>query len=125
LFGYLGTLIFAFMPIAGDLSKSKVKAIVFKIRLDHLLHFGAYLLICLYYLAGKLFGYRLFETKSLLKFLIIVLLLAIVTEGVQLWVPERKFNPFELLTNVSGIAVGSIFVLLEEARRSPKGETSE
>ncbi|MBN1134900.1 MAG: VanZ family protein, partial [Methanosarcinaceae archaeon] len=105
-FGYTAALLVAFLPIAGDLSKTKVHTFLFEIRLDHLLHFGAYLLICLFYLAGIKLGYRLFNTRSFLKFIFAVLLLATITELVQLWVPARSFNPFDLLANVAGVAAG-------------------
>jgi len=35
-----------------------------------------------------------------------MLVLAIITELVQLWVPERVFNVFDLISNVSGVIVG-------------------
>jgi len=35
-----------------------------------------------------------------------VLFLAIITELVQLWVPERAFNVFDLLSNVAGVVAG-------------------
>ena len=104
-FGYAATLLVAFLPIAGNLSKTRIN-VLFEISLDHLLHFTAYLLICLYYLAGMKLGYRLFSTKPLFKFIIAVLLLAAVTEVVQLWVPARAFNPFDLVANVAGLAAG-------------------
>ena len=122
-FGYTATLLTAFLPIAGNLSKTKVNALVFDIRLDHLLHFGAYLLLyaepyaersrsgveaCLYYLAGRKPGYGLFSTKPLMKFVMAVLLLAVVTEVVQLWVPARAFNPFDLVANVAGLTAGGV-----------------
>ncbi len=116
MFGYTVTLLTAFLPIAGNLSKIKVHALVFEIRLDHLLHFGAYLLICIYYLAGLKLGYRLFKSKPLLKFVLAVLLLAIVTEVVQLWVPARAFNPFDLVANVAGLAAGVGVILVEDRK---------
>ena len=114
-FDYLATTLVAFLPIAGNLSKTRVN-VLFEIRLDHLLHFGAYLLICIYYLAGKILGYRLFKTKSLLKFIIAVLILAVVTEVVQLWVPARSFNPFDLVANVVGVVFGMVTILIEDQR---------
>ncbi len=35
-----------------------------------------------------------------------MLFLAIITELVQLWVPERAFNVFDLLSNVAGVVAG-------------------
>ncbi|MBN1183515.1 MAG: VanZ family protein [Bacteroidales bacterium] len=116
-FGYLATLLVALLPIAGDLSKFHVGPPSFEIRLDHLLHFGAYLLICLYYLAGHKLGYRLFREKPLLKFVLVVLLLTTVTELVQLWVPARAFNPFDLLANVAGLAVGVGVIVICHGKR--------
>lgn len=122
--GYTATLLTAFLPIAGDLSKTRVHALAFDIRLDHLLHFGAYLLICLYYLAGRKPGYRLFKSNPLMKFVMAVLMLATVTEVVQLWVPERAFNPFDLLADLTGVAVGTVGILIEDRRSKIKSPRS-
>ncbi|MBN2764475.1 MAG: VanZ family protein [Bacteroidales bacterium] len=104
--GYLAILITAFIPVAGSLNRVKVGRGIFEIRLDHLLHIAAYFLICLYYLFGQRKGLMLFKKNSLLKFILLILLLATVSEVVQLWVPGRAFNPADLLANVTGILLG-------------------
>ncbi len=38
-----------------------------------------------------------------MKFILLILFLAIITELVQLWIPARKFNVFDLLSNVAGL----------------------
>ena len=48
----------------------------------------------------------LFDINPLREFIILVLVLAIITELVQLWVPERVFNVFDLISNVSGVIAG-------------------
>ena len=60
----------------------------------------------MYYLFGIRSGFTLFEKKSLLKFILLVLFLGIITEVVQLWVPERAFNVFDLVSNVAGVIAG-------------------
>lgn len=98
--------IMTFLPISGNLNKIKIGPETFQIRLDHLLHFFVYFLICMYYLFGILKNINLFEKNSLRKFVLVIMLLAMVTEVVQLWVPERTFNVFDLVSNVVGLLIG-------------------
>jgi len=116
--GYLAVLVFAFLPIAGDISKIKIGPPSFKMQLDQLLHFVVYFLICMYYLFGKRMGFQLFRSNPQLKFVLAILLLATVTEFVQIWVPERSFNVFDWVANVSGIVVGVGVISRRLARRS-------
>jgi VanZ family protein len=110
-------LITAFLPVPGNLNKIKLGPESFRIRLDHLLHFAVYFMICLYYLAGQMRGFYLFSANSLIKFILLILFLAVVTELVQLWVPKRAFNVFDLVSNVGGIIVGLGVVAMAQRRR--------
>ena len=104
--GYVAVLVAAFVPVAGALNRIHLGPEAFSIRLDHLLHFVAYFLICMYFLAGKMTGLSLFKNRSLTKFIMLVLFLAVITETVQLWVPSRVFNVFDLVANIAGVAAG-------------------
>ncbi|HRC88532.1 MAG TPA: VanZ family protein [Bacteroidales bacterium] len=104
--GYVAVLIVAFIPVAGELNRIKIGPGAFKIRLDFLLHFAAYFLICLYYLAGMKLGLSLFSSNPLKKFILLIIFMAVITEVVQLWVPQRAFNVFDMVANVAGVAVG-------------------
>lgn len=105
--GYLAVLTTSFITLDGvSLDKIKIGPEVFRIRLDFLLHFVVYLLICMYYLAGRWKDLSLFASNPLIKFILLLLFLAIVTELIQIWVPERAFNVFDLVANVAGIVVG-------------------
>jgi len=73
--GYAVTLMVACLPISGDLSKIKFGVPSFEIRLDHLLHFGAYFLICLYFIYGRKNGLELFKKKPLKNFIVAVTIL--------------------------------------------------
>lgn len=111
-------MIMTIIPLKGvSLNKITIGLDVFRIRLDFLLHFIVYFLICLYYLAGWKNGVSLFAANSLFKFILLVLFLAIVTELVQLWVPERAFNVFDLVSNIGGVIVGLVIVRLVQRRR--------
>jgi glycopeptide antibiotics resistance protein len=60
----------------------------------------------MYYLFGLRKGFALFEKNSLLKFVLTILFLATITEIIQLWVPMRSFNVFDLVSNVVGMIIG-------------------
>lgn len=114
--GYTAVLLTAFISIAGNFSRIKLGPEVFQVRLDHLLHLFVYFLICIYYLFGLRNGFALFETNTLRKFLLLVLFLATVTEVVQLWVPERAFNVFDLISNVAGVTIGAGVIRMAQRR---------
>lgn len=104
--GYIAVLITTFLPIGFRVDKFRFGPDAFAIRSDHLLHFAVYLLICLFYLLGARRGLKLFDINPLRKFMVMILLLAIVTELAQLWVPSRAFNVFDGVANVAGVVAG-------------------
>jgi VanZ family protein len=104
--GYFAVLATTFIPYAGEFNKIKIGTEAFHIRLDHLLHLLVYFLISMFYLFGMRKGLELFKGKSLLKFVLLILFLAILTEVIQLWIPERSFNVFDIISNVTGLAIG-------------------
>ena len=108
--GYVAVLIATFLPVKGGLNKIQIGPDAFHIRLDHLLHLLVYFLICMYFLFGIRKRITLFEKNSLLKFFLLILFLATFTEVVQLWVPERAFNVFDLISNAAGLGLG-LFVI--------------
>jgi VanZ family protein len=123
--GYFAVLITTFIPVAGELNKINIGPEAFHIRLDHLLHLSVYFMICMYYLFGILNGFTLFEKNSFLRFLLLVLFLGIVTELVQLWVPERAFNVFDLVSNMAGVMVGVGVVRMVQRRNGSKAQRRE
>jgi len=120
--GYIAVLITTFIPISGSLNKVKLGPESFHIRLDQLLHFMVYFLICMYFLAGQQKGYPLFSENSLTKFTLVVFLLAIVTEWVQLFVPDRAFNVFDLISNVTGVFLGMGILMLAQRRKDKEAQ---
>ncbi|MBN2761698.1 MAG: VanZ family protein [Bacteroidales bacterium] len=104
--GYVAVLITTFLPISFRVDKITFGPDAFAIRSDHLLHFAVYLLICLFYLLGAKKGLKLFDVNPLRKFIVLILLLATVTELAQLWVPDRAFNVFDGVANLAGVLAG-------------------
>jgi len=75
-----------------------------------LIHLAVYFFICMYFLEGAKMRIYLFDNNPLKKFIILVLFLAITTELAQLWVPERAFNLFDLISNLAGVGVGVLII---------------
>jgi VanZ family protein len=114
--GYFFTLITAFLPIAGKLQDVEVGRGILEIRLDYLFHLCVFFLICIYYLVGNRMSLMLFQRNSLQRFILFTLLLATVTEVVQLRVPARAFNIFDWVANVSGVGLGLILIRVSSYR---------
>jgi VanZ family protein len=123
--GYFAVLIAAFLPFSVSTKKVHLGPDVFEVRLDHLLHFAVYFLIGMYFLAGKILGLNLFSSKPAMKFLASILLLAAVTEMVQIWIPSRSFNIFDLVSNaigvISGVLIAGLVKIKESSRREAEG----
>lgn len=104
--GYLSIMLTTFIPVSGSFNEKIIGAESFHIRADYLLHFFVYFLICNYFILGIKHRLYLFESNSLRNFIIIVIFLAVVTELMQLWVPKRAFNIFDMIANLGGIITG-------------------
>ena len=113
-------LIASFITLKNDLHKITFDVISFKFHLDQVLHTVVYFLICMYFLAGNHFGLTLFKDNSIKWFLLVVLFLATFTEVIQLFVPSRAFNVFDMLANVIGVGVGLMVMWLVGRLRSKK-----
>jgi hypothetical protein len=101
----------AFMTLKVNLHKITMGVVSIKFHLDQVLHTTVYFLICMYFLTGEYLGLKLFRNRSFIKFLVVVLISATLTEVVQLWVPERSCNFFDWLANVVGIGIGVMVIL--------------
>jgi VanZ family protein len=112
-FGYAAMLVASFLPIGGNLSSEHG---VFQIRLDYLWHALVYFAVCLFFITGSLLKLKVFEKKNRLKFFLFMVLLATVSEVVQLWVPYRSFNIMDWLSNMTGLALGFVLVLVFRLR---------
>jgi VanZ family protein len=108
--GYVLVFAAAFIPLKKDLHKITIDIANLRFHFDQLLHTLVYLLIMLYFGAGLYLGLKMFGSDSFRKFLGLILLLAIATEAVQLIVPSRAFNFFDMFSNFAGILLGSLIL---------------
>jgi VanZ family protein len=71
----------------------------------------------MYLFVGQRNGLILFRHHSLIKFLIIIFILATISEVVQLWVPARAFNPMDWVANMGGVMLGLVVMYLFRAKK--------
>lgn len=115
--GYIAVLVMTFLPVSFRTEKIKFGLDAFTIRTDHLLHFGVYFLIMMYFLFGEIKGLTIFRENSLNKYILLILALATVTETAQLWVPARAFNVLDWVANAAGIVMGAVVCRLVIGRK--------
>jgi VanZ family protein len=115
--GYIMVFTLAFIPFKKDLHEITFNIVTFKFHFDQVLHVVVYFLICLYFVAGQYLGLTLFNLDSFKKFILAVLILATITEGVQLIIPYRAFNLFDYVANLVGIGVGLVVIWLFGRRK--------
>lgn len=108
--GCFSLLLLSFVPIFGTLENITIKSFSFQLRFDYIVHFCVYFIICLYYLIGEKNKILLFKNNSQKKFLLILFFLAFFTEVVQIWVPSRSFNIYDLLSNLAGLGCGVVII---------------
>lgn len=101
----------AFVPLKDDLHKKILDLFLLKFHLDQVLHTVVYFLICIYFIIGERLGLHLFNVNTFKKFILIVIFLAILSECVQLFVPYRSFNFFDMLANLIGIGIGIVVII--------------
>ena len=83
------------------------------------------MLIGIYFFVGDCLGLTLFKKYSVKNFLFVVLFLALMTETVQFFVPSRTFSFFDILTNVIGVSVGSVYGLFRRRDEGTKRRRDE
>jgi VanZ family protein len=99
------------LPINSASSSSLNHIFVVSIRLDYLLH-------CLVYLPLVSFAWMdkeidIFKTPvKAVAWIVILLIFAAVTEGLQYFLPYRAFNINDLLANSLGVVIGFVIVTI-------------
>ena len=76
------------------------------LRLDYMLHFGAYFVLAVFFFFWQVNGRYILLRKQVTMFLAGGILLAAGSEIVQYFVPERSFNPNDFVSNTLGLILG-------------------
>ena len=109
LFYCLALLLLAILPINGVSSPLNHTFIV-KVRLDYLFHSLVFIPWMLLISFAFTNGNRNKRFSYILLLLSYGLLTAIITEGIQYFLPYRSFNINDLLANLIGVTIGIILL---------------
>jgi VanZ family protein len=97
------------IPLGNDINKI-VHKLIFKFRLDYLVHFCSFLIFIPLCFIDIKRGDSFFSKKPILKYLLIVGGSAILIECIQYFLPYRTFNPMDLISNLTGAIIGTIII---------------
>lgn len=97
------------IPLGNDINKI-VHKLIFKFRLDYLVHFCSFLIFIPLCFIDIKRGGPFFSKKPVLKYMLIVGSSAILFESIQYFLPYRTFNPIDLISNLTGAIIGTIII---------------
>ncbi len=87
----------------------------FSFRLDYVLHFLSYFFLALFLTSWK------FAKNNIFRLILIVIIFGMVIssifEFIQYFLPNRTFNPYDMLCNFSGFIIGLLLSIIIESRR--------
>jgi VanZ family protein len=92
------------LPIGGELNRT-IELNKFDFRLDYVLHFIAYFVIGI----SAALAYN-----PNWKVLILLIIFAMAEEGHQYWIPNRTFNPMDLMYDMIGLFSGIGLIYLRK-----------
>jgi len=97
------------IPLGNDINKIIHKP-VFKFRLDYLIHFISFLIFIPLCFIDIKRGNPIFFKKLVLKYLLFIGGAAVIFELIKYFLPYRTFNPFDLISNLTGTIRGTIII---------------
>jgi len=90
------------LSVIPNTPEQKIEFFGSPIRLDYLEHFGIFFILGMLYILW---------TRSLkLNPMLTLVLYAVCTELIQIFIPGRTFNPWDFIYNVLGLLIGVIVV---------------
>ena len=115
-------LIFNVIPLGSDINRS-LNTNRFILRLDYLVHLLTLLAFAGVYIWGRFRGQSIFPSNELLKFGTITIVAVIGLELIQILIPYRAYNPWDLISNLAGavIALGLAMLAGKNIRHSSLG----
>lgn len=90
----------------GDSVNRSLSTHKFVFRLDYIIHLLTFMAFSGVYILGNILNQHIFKSNELLKFAVITILAAISLELLQILIPYRTFNPWDLVANVLGAVLG-------------------
>jgi len=95
----------------GSTEKLEMKKIVF-VRMDYFYHCMAYMILAGLYTIASFSPRPVFRKYALVLGMVVLFLIATIPEWLQNFVPNRRFNWYDMLANFTGLAIGTLFTTL-------------
>jgi VanZ family protein len=95
----------------GNTQPLEMKKFMF-VRIDYFFHATAYAILISIYFMAAVSPRPVFNQNKQVAGITIILLLATVPEILQNYVPQRRFNWWDMFANFTGLAVGTVGMLL-------------
>lgn len=95
----------------------------FVFRLDYLLHLLTFACFGVVYFVGWKWDSPIFKRREVLLLLSIISLAAVGFEGIQYFLPYRAWNPLDLISNLTGVAISFLIIALTTHWTKDKGSS--
>ena len=95
----------------GSTGKMEMKKIAY-VRMDYFYHALAYVLLAGLYVLTSRSPRPVFRKYPVIAGMALLFLLASVPEGLQHFVPRRRFNWWDMMANFTGLAIGTVVMWL-------------
>jgi VanZ family protein len=94
----------------GNTQHLEMKKILF-VRSDYFYHASAYAILVILYIMAAFSPHPVFRKYRIAAGLVVMILLATVPEALQNYVPQRRFNWWDMFANFTGLAIGAALML--------------
>jgi VanZ family protein len=82
------------------------------IRRDYFHHIVAYLILAAMYGTAMISSRPVFRKNPVLYGILLMVALAVTLEALQVFVPHRRFNWYDMAANVTGLILGALLVFI-------------
>lgn len=116
LFAYIAIIFLVACLSLNGASRALNETYILEFRADYLIHAGLFLFLMFLISRAYQVSYR---TKFIptLRWTAIALFIAIVSEGVQYFLTYRAFNINDLVANILGVVLGTLFFIGPKSRK--------
>lgn len=95
----------------GSTEKLEMKKIMF-VRMDYFYHCMAYMILAGLYTIASFSPRPVFRKYALVLGMVVLMLIATIPEWLQNFVPNRRFNWYDMLANFTGLAFGGFITTM-------------
>lgn len=110
------------IPLGNSVNKN-LTSMNFALRLDYLIHLLTFACFGVVFFVDRRWNSPIFKKHEVLILLSTISLAAVGFEGIQLFLPYRAWNPLDLFSNLIGVAISFIIIVLTTRLTVSKGRS--